>query len=83
MAKSTGLHCLHCNRPIGRRETYWGYHFGGGVHSAVVGLECLVYLDGPELAGLLDYAERYGVPAARELLERQQRTGVQAERSEP
>ena len=78
-----GLRCLHCNRPIAARESHWEWHLGGGAGVSVIGAECLIYLDGPEIAGLLDYAERYGLGAARDLLVRQRRTGVQAERSEP
>jgi len=82
MARVLGLRCLHCNRPIAAREPYWSYHPGGGQPASVVGVECLVYLDGPEIAGLLDYAGKYGAPASRELLQRHRRIGVQGERSE-
>jgi len=78
-----GLRCFHCNRPMSRRETHYAYRPGGGATAAVVGLECLVYIDGPEVLGLLDYAEKVGVAAARRHLLAQLRDGVKPERSEP
>jgi len=83
MAKPTGTRCFHCNRPIARHESVWAYHFNGGPAASWVGVECLYFIHGPELQGILDYAEKWGVPKTREMLERQFTTGVQAERSEP
>lgn len=83
MSKGTGTRCFVCNRPIGSKESVWAYHYMGGIATSWVGLECLFRIDGPQIAGLLDYAERYGVRAARVLIERQVQGSSTAERSEP
>lgn len=83
MSNRTRRHCAVCNRPIGDRESVWGYHYGGGVAINYVGLECLFRIDGPEVAGILDYAEGHGVAEARRHIQRQLTSWSQAERSEP
>jgi hypothetical protein len=42
MGNIAGLRCWDCNRTIGEKESYWGYHYLGGVASSVYCLECLV-----------------------------------------